>query len=699
MENNNSNNNPSLISNLISVYSIVDVVKNYINVTKKGQNYWALCPFHGDKNPSLSISPNKNIFKCFVCDAKGNAISFVMLYKKISFLEAVKEIKTILNINNPDLDKYINSSSNVDKETLEIFDINKRASYFYFRTLFNKDSKECLDYLKDRNVTEDIIKFYEIGYTPKNFERNYIQKIFETFDKENYDPYKLLKAGLVSLNENNNFVDFFNNRLIIPIKDEHGNVAGFSGRTLNKNEKIKYINTKTTKVFKKDNILFNFFAFNKSDVEEIYIVEGYMDVFALRRLGIENAVASMGTSFTQNQINLIKKYPKIKRVILCLDNDFAGSEATISLAEKLIKSGFDIFLVKPYDNKFKDIDELSRSLSKEECLKIINNQVGFIEYLIANLKKLDLSYKEKKIELQNIIKIINDFAYKIEFITEDKKLISEFFEIELSELEKCIIDKSVPKNNYNNNFNRQNNFNNNYNKNNFNQTNKSPSSFKQTSTFEKFEKEINDFTNYEAKKPNHVVKDGIAINKVHSTGLKVKEMDLIISLIYTKELASLYFEYLGFILFNNDNNTLSKLLKVMVYIVKKEYKKNDYNIETIKTKIMETDSLSQTETDYFVCLLKNWENKLKVAHPEYEYENSILPENLIKKIFIKGIYLLKDIKLDQINKVINQKIIQITKSSDSDVVKEIEREIRILKITKQDFLEQINYLLAKHLSQ
>ncbi|MDE7075283.1 MAG: hypothetical protein K2O21_01440, partial [Malacoplasma sp.] len=206
----NDYNNSNFISNFLNSINIVDVIQNYINVSKKGQNYWALCPFHADKNPSLSISPSKHIFKCFVCNTKGHAINFVMLFKKCPFVEALKEIKTILNIDDPNLEKYINNSSHVNQEELEIFEVNKKAAFFYHRTLFNKESEHCLNYLKSRNIDENLIDFYELGFTPKNPNRDYLLKLFEIANKEKSgEPYLLLKAGLVTLNDKENFIDFF----------------------------------------------------------------------------------------------------------------------------------------------------------------------------------------------------------------------------------------------------------------------------------------------------------------------------------------------------------------------------------------------------------------------------------------------------------------------------------------------------------
>lgn len=661
----NENNNSGLISNLLNSINIVDVIQNYINVNKKGQNYWALCPFHGDKNPSLSISPSKHIFKCFVCNAKGNAINFVMLFKKCTFIEALKEIKTILNIDNQDLEKYINNSMNINKDELEIFDINKKAAFFYHRTLFNKESSHCLNYLKSRSIDEKIIDFYELGFTPKNSNRDYLLKLFEMSDKEkNGEPYLLLKAGLVSINEKENFVDFFFDRLIIPIKNEHGYIVGFSGRSLNKNDKVKYINTKTTDFFKKENILFNFFSFDKSSYEEIYVVEGYMDVFAFKRLGIDNVVAPMGTAFTISQINLIKQYPNIKRIILCFDNDTAGINATISSSEKLVKNNFDIFVVKPFDQKYKDIDELTRNLDKEKCLELINNQIGLIEYKIETLKKLNLSYKEKKIELKKIIEMLNKFAYQEIFFTEDKKLISEFFDIDIKELENLILVRK--------------------NKKLFNDSKNNYRDFQ-------FNQFMNLFNKNDFKKENKIyVNKNNYLDSINSKFIK-QESTLILNLIFNKQLSKLFLQYLN-IYYHNRNNALTKVLKVIVDNIKKALS-TEFSTEKIIKNVYESDKLTDNEKKYFLDLVKSV--KKFNDFPKVQNGNFSKYKSIDEKIFYQGIYLLKSLKISQFNKAIKEIELQIeknklNKNNDLEHLRNLEKEMKLLEKQKEDFIETIN---------
>lgn len=678
MQNNNNNN---WISELVKKYNIVDVVQHYLQITKKGNDYKAICPFHADSNPSLSISPSKNVFKCFTCNIAGNALQFIMLYKKVPFGEAIKEFKTILNINDSNLDRYINSVSKINEEEQEIFNVNKIASFFYNNTLYEKENIKCLEYLKNRHIDDELIKFYEIGFAPK-IPRTYLLDLFESTKKNhNIDKYQLLKSGLASLTEKDEFIDFFHDRLLIPIKNEHGYIAGFSGRTINPNEKIKYINTKTTAVFQKENILFNLFAFDKTKYDEIFVVEGYMDVFAFKRLGIENVVASMGTAFTQNQINIIKKYKNIKRVILCLDNDNAGNEATISLFEKLVKNNFDVFLVKPYDKKFKDIDELSRSLSKEECLKIINNQVGFIEYQIEKFKELDLSYKDKKIKLSNIIEMLNDFAYDYKFFTEDKKMISNFFDIDVSEVESLVKEK---RNNY---FNEKTNNSDNYNK----SSNFSRDSFVSMKSF--IEKEIKE---HEFNKINFHNNGNLNILENQAKEqLKQQEVNLILNIIFSKQLAAMYFEYLGFILFNsNQEQMLYRVLKIIIDTVKKHINDNDYSWKLICSSIMNSDKLEDNQKAFFKSIIVK---HLKLNDmPEINNSDSFLqkPTMTLEQIMSsQGIELLKKIKIYHFSQIILEKQMELNKyrlSNDSESIKRIEKETKIIEKTKNDFLEEIN---------
>lgn len=603
-----------------------------------------------------------------------------MLYKKITYAEAIKEFKTIFNISDPNLDKYINSTFKINEEDQKIYNANKKASFYYNNTLYAKENVKCLQYLKDRHIDDELIKFYEIGFAPK-VPRDYLLNLFEsTKSNHNIDNYQLLNAGLVSLTDKNEFIDFFHDRLIIPIKNEFGNIAGFSGRTINQNEKIKYINTKTTTVFQKENILFNLFAFDKTKYEEIFIVEGYMDVFAFRRLGIENVVASMGTAFTINQINIIKKYKNIKRIILCLDNDNAGNEATISLYEKLSKNNFDIFLVRPYSKKFKDVDELSRQLSKEECLKIINDQIGFIEYQIEKLKQMNLSYKDKKIELSSIVDMISNFAYNQKFFTEDKKMICDFFEIDISELQSLLDEKSKnhPKSN---------------NKNLPNNKNKNINYFFQEIKLD-IDKEIEKFSDIDNSSPKIIVNP---IKEKVATELKKKEKTLFLNLLFSKELAELYFKYLGYLVFvdpENEGAAVYRVYRVVIDVLKQNLKDKTYSTEKNCSEIISSNKLDQTQKAFFRNLLNSY---LRISDlPDVIKEESLVNRAKLsfqEKILSQGIDLLSELKNHQFNQIIVNKNIEIQRLRMDKKTKEAEdkeKEIKLIKKEKEQFNEAIN---------
>lgn len=646
MNNNQNFKNFSYINEIIKKYNIVEILKNYVNLTKKGQNFWCLCPFHGDKNPSLSVSPQKNIFKCFVCNAKGNAISFIMQFKKISYFEAVKEIIKVMNIDDIQLNNLINDYSNYNKEFSEIYEVNKQAAFVYHRTLFNKEAKECLKYLNDRKIDEKLIDFYELGYAPKTKNRDYLEHMLPQTENTNR-PSLLFKAGLTFLNDENNYVDFFNDRLIIPIKNENGDVVGFSGRGLNKTEKIKYMNTKTTDIFKKENILFNFYSFDKSEYNELFVVEGYMDVFAFKRLGINNVVASMGTSFTDYQIQLIKKYKNINTIILCFDNDNAGREATKTLIKKLIINHFNVFVVSPYDSKYKDIDELSRSLSQQECLNIINKQISFIQYEVECLKKIDLSYKDKKIEAQKLINYINEFAYNPLLISDDLKSISDFSGVSIDEISNLIFKIK-------NNMNKNQKF-----------LNKPRSYQKQSYSEIIFKNYINSESNN--KNRQETSNEFWSFNVTNQIKIASKEQHLIISLIFNKALISVFDKYLGFINFNKQG-LIGKVLRMILFYCQ-QYNDDQYNSGDIIESIFNSDEWeNETEKKYGWNLIEEY---LKKNYAEIKDSN---------KLYTQGLYLIKDIKEETYNcRIINA----------SENAKQREK----LKIEKKKILKEIENII------
>lgn len=640
-----------LADKIVKEYSIVDVVKNYINLTKKGEDYKAVCPFHNDTNPSLSVSPKLKLFNCFACNTKGNAIIFVQKFKNISYLDAIKEIVELLNINTNEIKELLSNSEVFNKEQEEIFKINEEAAFIFHRTLFNKENEKILNYLKnERQISEEIIDFYQIGYAPNNFNGNYLYDFFQNSKDDNLNrPSLLLKSGLIYLSDDCiNYVDFFKDRLIIPIKNEFGKIAGFSGRSIS-NSKVKYLNTKTTEVFKKENLLFNFYSFNKSKYEEIFIVEGFMDVFALKKIGIENAVASMGTSFTDNHINLIKRYKNIKSIIICFDNDNAGREATKALVEKLSKENFNIFVVSPYEKTIKDIDELVKLKSKEESLQIINNQISFIQYLIENLKEKDLSYKDKKVEVEKIVSMINGFAYNPFFITEDLESLSKYANINVNVLEEMINKKNrfyINRKNYIEKINKR-----------------------KTIAQEIFsDYKENDFQLF--KKDNNAKR----INLIDQIQKKAenKERTLIPLLLYSRSLTNYFDDFIGYVHFNLDgilNNCLRLILNHA-----RERKDNNLSFKETINNLFNDPFLGDEDKKYLIKFLKDFNNKY---NNKIENEEEIVSWGLkIIEELVIAIYRKKIAAEQELETMIERENIKIEKENKINKIHDLIENIK-----------------------
>lgn len=442
-------NKSLILKDIIRGINIVDVIKNYINLDKKGQNYWGLCPFHGDTKPSLSVSENKNIFKCFVCNEKGNSITFVEKFKKISFWEAFKEVSELMNVDK-NLISTIMSKNNYNEKYEKFYEMNLQAADIYNKTLLDKKHSNVLNHLVNvRKLSSEILDEYKIGFSPIEQNRKYLFSIM-TNDNNLFDSGRdtkliwsaaeLLNANLISIDVNNEYADFFINRIIIPIRNNFGKIIGFSGRSMDKDSNVKYLNSKSSAFFKKEEILFNFYNFDKSKVDEVYVVEGYMDVFSIKMLGIHNVVALMGTSLSDYHVSMLKKYPNIKTIILCLDNDVAGYEATSATAMKFLKSHISVFVIKPFSKKCKDINDLICAFSNEEALDLLKQQISYPEFeMINTFTELD---DEKDIlkNTQKIIEILKSLPFNI-FLVNDLTKLSFYSKLDVADL-KQIFNKS-----------------------------------------------------------------------------------------------------------------------------------------------------------------------------------------------------------------------------------------------------------------
>lgn len=357
-----------VINEIRNKTDIVEVVSKYVNLTKKGKNYIGVCPFHDDHSPSMSVSPEKQIFTCFSCGASGNVFTFVSDFEKISFIEAVKLLGEKVGIG-------ISTSNITNTKKDDYFEIYELASKFYQNSLFTSLGKNAIEYLEGRNIDKETIKKFGIGLS--------IQKVSltEYLKNKKYTEDKLIEVGLT--NDNGN--DIFVGRIMFPIYDLGGNPVAFSGRIYNTKDTSKYINSKETDKFKKGKILYNYHIakehLKKNDT--IIIMEGQMDVIRASTVGINNCIATMGTALTKDHKSIIKNMAK--NIILCFDGDAAGEKATLSAIELLEDTGQNIKVVRLPNNM--DPDEYIIKEGKDSFLSQIKNATSLIDYKMELLKK------------------------------------------------------------------------------------------------------------------------------------------------------------------------------------------------------------------------------------------------------------------------------------------------------------------------
>lgn len=387
-----------VINEIRNKTDIVDVVSKYVNLTKRGKNYIGVCPFHDDHSPSMSVSPEKQIFTCFSCGASGNIFTFVSDFEKISFGEAVKLLGEKVGVSTG------STTFNVKKD--EYFDIYDSANRFYQNSLFTNLGKNAMEYLKKRNIDRDTIKKFGIGLS--------IQKVSLTdyLKNKGYTIDKLIDIGLT--NDNGN--DIFISRIMFPIYDLSGNTVAFSGRIYNTKDNSKYVNTKETDKFKKGKLLYNYHNakehLKKNDT--VIIMEGQMDVIRASTIGLDNCIATMGTAMTKDHKMIIKNMAN--NVVLCFDGDSAGEKATNSAIELLSDTGINIKVVRLPNGM--DPDEYIIKEGKDSFMYQINNAISLIDYKMEYLKKnRDFS------NIKDISSYVND-ALK-EFIHEKDDIVVE----------------------------------------------------------------------------------------------------------------------------------------------------------------------------------------------------------------------------------------------------------------------------------
>ena len=374
---------------------IIDVISQYVHLKRSGRNYFGLCPFHNEKSPSFSVSPDKQIFHCFGCGVGGNVFTFLMKIEGINFIEAVQMLAEKSQIQLP----TFTNSGDAAKEELKnkVYQVNEFAAQYYHQKLYLPESKIAQEYVKKRKLSNETLKSFRIGFSGK------FDELYRELVKQGFAEREILESGLVNKNEQGKFIDRYRNRLMFPICDARGKVIAFGGRVLD-DSKPKYINSPENIVYSKGRHLFGLNVAKKGDMKKLLIVEGYMDVISLHQRGITNVVAPLGTALTQQQGWLLRK--NTEQIILSFDSDGAGQTAINRSIEILQNMGCDMRVLQMEGAK--DPDEYIIKYGNARFQSLIDKALSLVEFKVKQLKQsLNLENTIDKIKFLNeIAKII-----------------------------------------------------------------------------------------------------------------------------------------------------------------------------------------------------------------------------------------------------------------------------------------------------
>ena len=384
---------------------IVDVVSQYVTLKRSGRNFFGLCPFHREKSPSFSVSPDRQYFHCFGCHKGGDVFSFVSEIEKLSFKETIEFLAERGRVTLPTVqDEDFN-----EKQYLKdrMYKINTETTIFFHERLYQPLAKIAQNYVKERKLDNNTLKAFKIGYSGE------YNELYKHLKSKGFKDNEILATGLVNRNDRGEFIDRFRKRLMFPIMTVNGKVVAFGGRRLDSNEKnAKYINSNENLIYSKKRHLFALNLAKQTNSKQIILVEGYMDVISLHQRGIKNVVASLGTALTEEQGRLLRKYSE--QVLMSYDSDGAGQEAIMRGLEILENQGCDARVIQIEGAK--DPDEYIIKYGSERFNLLAKNAISLVEFKVKMIKgKYDLENATDKVQfLKEITRVLSEVENKIE---------------------------------------------------------------------------------------------------------------------------------------------------------------------------------------------------------------------------------------------------------------------------------------------
>lgn len=372
---------------------IVDTISRYVPLTRKGKNYWCPCPFHDDHNPSLAVTPDKQIFKCFVCGTGGNVFTFVQKYEQIPFVEAVYKVAEYAGIH---LEQpLMETSMHVDPSKAPLYKTIQDMIEFTRYELQSINATKAMEYLTKRGLQQNIIDHFEIGYDPSE------DAVYKFLHAKKHEDRYMIESNIVR-STSFGMKDVFANRITIPIHDAFGNPVGFSARRLLENEDAKYINTSETILYRKGDLIYNYHRAKPEAKKhkKVFLVEGAMDVIAFAKVDIFHCIATLGTACTKEQIKLLKMLHTT--LVLCYDGDRAGRDATYKFGKLAKEAKLTFEIVE--NKRGLDPDEIIEVYGKEELIQMSDKTISWIDFLFDYLhEKYNLeNYSQKKEYAQEI---------------------------------------------------------------------------------------------------------------------------------------------------------------------------------------------------------------------------------------------------------------------------------------------------------